>query len=111
MSDEPTAGEVSRQLAELRADNRDEHSQIRASLRHKVDRPVYDADMRLWKERYDQLRADMKQQAEDHEAERKAFADWREKRDNARKWIIGGLILPVGGIVVEIISLMGGIHK
>lgn len=111
MGDEPTPGEVSRAFAELRQDNRDEHERLRRGLTHKVDRQVYEADMRRWDDRYAQLRDDMRRQAEDHETERKAFQDWRDKRDQARKWIIASLILPIGGIVVEIISLLGGIHK
>src|SRR5260370_42013575 len=50
VGDEPTAGEVSRQIADLRQANRDEHERLRGSMTHKVDRDVYDADMRLWVE-------------------------------------------------------------
>ena len=111
MTNEPTAGEVSRQVTELRQDNRDEHSLLRAGLRHKVDRAVYDADMRRWEDRYDQLREQMKQQANEHAAERKAFQDWRAARDRNRKWWIGVFILPIGSTVVEFIEILRSAHS
>lgn len=103
MADEPTPGEVSRAIERLLLDNRDEHDRLRHSLNHKVDRDVYDADMRRWEDRYGTLQANLA-------AERQAFQAWRDKRDAARKWLIGLVIVPIGGIVVELINLLRSAH-
>jgi len=110
VGDDPSAAEVGRAVADLRQDNRDDHERLRRGLAHKVDRDVYDADQGRWQDRYDQLREQMKQQADDHAAERKAFQDWRAARDRNRKWWIGVFILPIGSTVVEFIEILRSAH-
>lgn len=103
MADEPTPGEVSRAIERLLLDNRDEHERLRRGLGHKVDRDVYEADKRRWDDRYDTIQTDLARERDD-------FQKWRDRRDEWRKWIIGLCILPVGGLIVEIISLLRSWH-
>ena len=110
MGEDPTTGEIGRAIADMRQDNRDEHERLRRGLNHKLDREVYEADLRRWDDRYQALGESIRQQQRDNDNERKAFQEWREKRDAARKWIIGALILPLGGILVEIIDLIRSTH-
>ena len=110
MADEPTAGEVSRQITAFQQSNRDDHERLRGSVAHKVDRDVYDADMRLWQDRWNGLKGDMKRQADADERERENAQKWRERRDANRKWYIAAIILPIGGIVVELINLLRSWH-
>jgi len=122
---EPTPGEVSRALDRFRADVHDDFDDLRRDLRDGmsgvlaqiIGRDVYAANERRREEELSSLRqaitaqADaLRIQAEATSQERDAWQQWRDRRDANRKWIISAFLLPVGGIVVEIINLYRSAH-
>ena len=111
MSNEPTPGEVARALDQFRRDVHDDfetlHSDLRdglAGVKNRIIfRDVYDADERRRQDELAALRATL-------DTERKAAQAWRDKRDANRKWLISAVVLPIGGVIVEIINLLKGSH-
>ena len=113
MTDDPTPGEIERALSQFREDHRDDLRDIRATVeatsRQAVNANVYRADQRLVEERLRAMREDLTRMDTDHAGERAAARAWRERLDERRKWLIAGVILPIGGLLVEIIfALRGG---
>jgi hypothetical protein len=107
-----TPAEVDRALAQFRADVRDDLAELRTSIerviRDSVTAPVYQADQRLTEERNRALRADLDRMQNEHAEERAAAIKWRERRDAGRRWLIAAVLLPVGGLLVEIIFAIRG---
>jgi hypothetical protein len=113
VTDETTAAEVARELATWRQDVRDDFREVRdligATARNAVAADVYRSDQQLTAERLQVMRADLDRMDKDHADERAAAQRWRDRLDDRRKWIIAGVILPIGGLLVEIIfALKGG---
>jgi hypothetical protein len=107
-----TPGEIERALALFRADVRDDLGELRKTIeqlvRDSVTAAVYQADQRLAEERFRTLRADVDRESREHAAERAAAVGWRERRDAGRRWLIAAVLLPVGGLAVELITILRG---
>jgi hypothetical protein len=106
--DEPTPGEVDRAFQRFRLDTRDDLRAIHDLLGLVVRLDVYGSDQRAVDERLRAIREDLARIDTDHQAERKEAQEWRDRRDAARKWLIAGVLLPIGGLLIEIIFAVRG---
>ncbi len=118
MSSEPTPGEVGRALDQFRRDVHDDFDDLRRDLRdglasvknRVIFRDTYAADELRRQGELQALRDGIKLARDAAAAERKAAQQWRDKRDSNRKWLIGAVLLPIGGVIVELINLIRSWH-
>ncbi len=118
MSNDPTPGEIGRALDQFRRDVHDDFDDLRRDLRDGqasvktriIFRDVYDADEHRRQGELQVMREAIALAREAAAAERKAAQQWRDKRDSNRKWLIGAVLLPIGGVIVELINLIRSWH-
>ena len=94
MTDEPTLGEVVRRLEDVRRDLKDDVHDIGKRLDSKVDQQLYDLKHESLAGRVKTLEAQRREDA--------------NKLVATRRWVIGGVIIPLVGIVVPLIILIAG---
>lgn len=114
MTSEPTPSEVQRELDRFRQDVRDDLVELRNDLATLKARIVF-ADVYAANERRrdDAVTAVKESLARFETAlteDRKAARDWRERRDSNRKWLIAAVVLPIGGVIAELITALRGVH-
>ncbi len=120
MADEPTAGEVSRSLAQFQADTReafrDLREQVRDGHRELTDRinqgvpaAEYAADQRLSSQRYEDLRAQLRDIQQASADRLQDIQQARADRAANRKWVIAAVIIPIGIGLLDIIFAIHGV--
>lgn len=118
---DPTASEVQRELDRLRQDTHDDFVDLRAELAGFKARVVFSDvyasnqlrrsdQIAVLREAINRIEAARKAEQEKAEQERTQAQADRDKRAANRKWYIAALIIPIGGIVVELINVLRGVH-
>jgi hypothetical protein len=110
VGDDPTPGEVSRSLNDLRHDLRDDLQDIRLTIRdghqelsRRLDKvvatDVYEADRRADQERYKLL-----------DAQIKTMQNAKNDRAANRKWVIAAVLIPLGVALLEVYFTFKGVR-
>jgi hypothetical protein len=115
---EPTPGKVSRALDRFRADVHADFEDLRRDMRDGmagvkvriIFRDVYDADELRRHGELQVLRDALKALTDSMTAERQIAQAWWERRGQNRKWLIAAVILPICGVLVEVINLLRSAH-
>lgn len=93
MGDEPTPGEMVRRLEDRLADVRDDIQQLGRRLDEKVDQRIYDLRHEALTGRVSTLETLREKDA--------------EKLVATRRWLIGAVVVPLIGILLPVIILLG----
>lgn len=93
MSDEPTPGEMVRRLEDRLADVREDIQQLGRRLDEKVDGRIYDLRHEALTGRVSTLETLREKDA--------------EKLVATRRWLIGAVVVPLVGILLPVILLLG----
>ena len=93
MSDEPTPGEMVRRLEDRLADVRDDIQQLGRRMDEKVDQRIYDLRHEALAGRVSTLETLREKDA--------------EKLVATRRWLIGAVVVPLVGILLPVILLLG----
>jgi hypothetical protein len=99
---DPTAGEVSRALAEFRSDVRDDLRSLRDGQQVMISRDVYLADRRADQIRSEGLERENRQLRDNIEAARLA-------RVTNRRWVIAAVIIPLGIGILDLYFALKGV--
>ncbi|MGW2384392.1 hypothetical protein [Streptomyces sp. NPDC001658] len=93
MSDEPTPGEMVRRLEDRLADVREDIQQLGRRMDEKVDQRIYDLRHEALAGRVSTLETLREKDA--------------EKLVATRRWLIGAVVVPLVGILLPVILLLG----
>ncbi|MEU2181221.1 hypothetical protein [Streptomyces thermolilacinus] len=93
MSDEPTLGEVVRRFEERFTDVREDIQEIGRRLDEKVDQRIYDLRHEALGSRVTALETLREKDA--------------EKLVTTRRWLIGAVLIPLIGVLMPVILLLG----
>ena len=97
---------LSREIRQLRGDLRDDLTEIKASIAGLLPREVYAAHHEALKHRVAVVEAEVKTLETIHVADverlQRALADAEEKRQGARRWLIGSAVLPIVALAVTV---------